>query len=170
MHLKSVNRSFELGFPCRSSPASCSLFKSENTLSFGSLFRLVVTLQRHHSERCHSVSSAKSTRFVQVVHYDVTYVPCFMYLTPSGTAMAKTGVPHSKTHVLDGLQKVMSGAHPECKLARRRLAEKVRKRQQAVYERAKAAWEAQGRKRKEQENSEKGSEATLGNVPKLEGP
>lgn len=130
----------------------------------------MVTLQRHHSERCHSVSFAKFTRFVQVVHYDVTYVPCFMYLTPSGTAMARTGVPHSKTHVLDGLQKVMSGAHPECKLARRRLAEKVRKRQQAVYERAKAAWEAQGRKRKEQENSEKGSEATLGNVPKLEGP
>jgi hypothetical protein len=146
-------------------------FPNQKSSPFSSLaFRLVATLERHHSEGCHSISFAKYAHFVQVVHYDVTYVPCFMYLTPSGMAMAKTGAPHSKTHVLDGLQKVMSGAHPECKLARRRLAEKVRKRQQAVYERAKAAWEAQGRKRKEQENGEKGVEAALGSVAKLEGP
>lgn len=66
-----------------------------------------------------------------------------MYLTPSGMAMAKTGAPLSKSHVLDGLQKVMSGAHPECKLARQKLAEKVRTRQKEAYAKAKAEWEAQ---------------------------
>lgn len=79
-----------------------------------------------------------------------------MYLTPAGTAMAKTGAPLSKTHVLDGLQKVMSGAHPECKLARRRLEEKVRMRQREAYAKARAEWEAQ-RKEAEKEASSEGA-------------
>eukprot|EP00252_Welwitschia_mirabilis_P019523 TRINITY_DN4533_c0_g2_i2.p1 TRINITY_DN4533_c0_g2~~TRINITY_DN4533_c0_g2_i2.p1 ORF type:complete len:216 (+),score=29.12 TRINITY_DN4533_c0_g2_i2:78-725(+) len=39
----------------------------------------------------------------EVIHYDIKYVPCFVLLDKCGTALAKTGTPVSRLHVLTGL-------------------------------------------------------------------
>ncbi|GAQ86438.1 Thioredoxin superfamily protein [Klebsormidium nitens] len=140
----------------RKKHASLVMFYSKNCQLCKSMTPMVNDMARKESwwlDVCY-VDVDNQSWMPEVVHYDVSYVPCFMYLTPSGMAMAKTGAPLSKTHVLDGLQKVMSGAHPECKLARRRLEEKVRMRQREAYAKARADWEAQKKESEKEGTSE----------------
>ncbi|KAK8923659.1 hypothetical protein KSP39_PZI019676 [Platanthera zijinensis] len=40
---------------------------------------------------------------MQLLHYDIKYVPCFVLLDKRGRALAKTGVPISRSHVVAGL-------------------------------------------------------------------
>ncbi|TKY51874.1 Thiol:disulfide interchange protein TxlA-like [Spatholobus suberectus] len=39
----------------------------------------------------------------ELLNYDVSYVPCFVLLDNNGKALAKTGVPNSRLHVIAGL-------------------------------------------------------------------
>lgn len=54
--------------------------------------------------------------WVQVLLYDITYVPCFVLLDSQGNALAKTGVPHSRLHVLRGLSYMLESMRPIKKL------------------------------------------------------
>lgn len=49
---------------------------------------------------------------LQVVQYEINYVPCFVLLDSHGTALAKTGVPYSRSHVLKGLSYLLESMRP----------------------------------------------------------
>lgn len=44
--------------------------------------------------------------------YEINYVPCFVLLDSQGRALAKTGVPHSRAHVLQGLAYMLESMRP----------------------------------------------------------
>ncbi|KAF0894785.1 hypothetical protein E2562_003669 [Oryza meyeriana var. granulata] len=44
----------------------------------------------------------------ELLHYDVRYVPCFVLLDKNGRALAKTGVPTSRQHVVAGLHHLLN--------------------------------------------------------------
>lgn len=48
----------------------------------------------------------------EVLHYDIKYVPCFVLLDTYGTALAKTGTPVSRSHVLTGLSYLLESMEP----------------------------------------------------------
>jgi hypothetical protein len=43
----------------------------------------------------------------ELLHYDIRYVPCFVLLDQKGRALAKTGVPSSRLHVIAGLSHLL---------------------------------------------------------------
>ena len=49
---------------------------------------------------------------MQLLHYDITYVPCFVLLDKKGRALAKTGVPSSRLHVIAGLSHLLKMKRP----------------------------------------------------------
>ena len=48
----------------------------------------------------------------ELLHYDVRYVPCFVLLDKNGRALAKTGVPTSRQHVIAGLHHLLNMKQP----------------------------------------------------------
>lgn len=50
--------------------------------------------------------------FMQLLHYDIKYVPCFVMLDKHGRALAKTGVPTSRMHVVAGLSHLLQLKRP----------------------------------------------------------
>ncbi|KAG0487283.1 hypothetical protein HPP92_009378 [Vanilla planifolia] len=48
----------------------------------------------------------------QLLHYDIKYVPCFVLLDKHGRALAKTGTPISRMHVVAGLFHLLKLKHP----------------------------------------------------------
>ncbi|KAJ1409427.1 Thioredoxin-like superfamily [Sesbania bispinosa] len=51
----------------------------------------------------------------ELLNYDVRYVPCFVLLDNKGRALAKTGVPSSRLHVIAGLSHLLKMKRPEQK-------------------------------------------------------
>ncbi|KAI3758985.1 hypothetical protein L6452_06558 [Arctium lappa] len=43
----------------------------------------------------------------ELLHYDIKYVPCFVLLDKHGRALAKTGVPNSRLHVVAGVSHLL---------------------------------------------------------------
>ncbi|KAL6295813.1 hypothetical protein ACE6H2_003955 [Prunus campanulata] len=50
----------------------------------------------------------------ELLHYDVRYVPCFVLVDKKGRALAKTGIPSSRLHVIAGLSHLLKMKCP-CK-------------------------------------------------------
>lgn len=50
--------------------------------------------------------------FMQLLHYDITYVPCFVLLDKHGKALAKTAVPISRNHVIAGVSHLLKLKRP----------------------------------------------------------
>ncbi|KAI5079161.1 hypothetical protein GOP47_0006832 [Adiantum capillus-veneris] len=48
----------------------------------------------------------------EVLLYDINYVPCFVLLDSTGTALDKTGTPFSRLHVLTGLSYLLESMRP----------------------------------------------------------
>ncbi|XP_031401556.1 uncharacterized protein LOC116211349 [Punica granatum] len=48
----------------------------------------------------------------ELLHYDIRYVPCFVILDKQGRALAKTGVPTSRLHVIAGLSHLLRLKRP----------------------------------------------------------
>ncbi|MCO5576175.1 hypothetical protein L7F22_029983 [Adiantum nelumboides] len=48
----------------------------------------------------------------EVLLYDINYVPCFVLLDSTGTALSKTGTPFSRLHVLTGLSYLLESLRP----------------------------------------------------------
>ncbi|PIA56157.1 hypothetical protein AQUCO_00700482v1 [Aquilegia coerulea] len=49
----------------------------------------------------------------ELLHYDIRYVPCFVLLDKHGRALAKTGVPSSRLHVVAGLSHLIKMKKPQ---------------------------------------------------------
>ncbi|KAJ9567424.1 hypothetical protein OSB04_003390 [Centaurea solstitialis] len=48
----------------------------------------------------------------ELLHYDIKYVPCFVLLDEHGRALAKTGVPNSRLHVVAGVSHLLKIKRP----------------------------------------------------------
>ncbi|KAK9066719.1 hypothetical protein SSX86_014042 [Deinandra increscens subsp. villosa] len=48
----------------------------------------------------------------ELLHYDIKYVPCFVLLDKHGNALAKTGVPNSRLHVVAGVSHLLKLRRP----------------------------------------------------------
>ncbi|GAV69024.1 Thioredoxin domain-containing protein [Cephalotus follicularis] len=48
----------------------------------------------------------------ELLYYDIKYVPCFVLLDKYGRAVAKTGVPSSRLHVVAGLSHLLKMKRP----------------------------------------------------------
>ncbi|KAI3726701.1 hypothetical protein L1987_66501 [Smallanthus sonchifolius] len=48
----------------------------------------------------------------ELLHYDIKYVPCFVLLDKHGNALAKTGVPNSRLHVVAGVSHLLKLMRP----------------------------------------------------------
>ncbi|KAH9624628.1 hypothetical protein KSS87_000783 [Heliosperma pusillum] len=49
----------------------------------------------------------------ELLHYDIKYVPCFVILDKQGRALGKTGVPHSRLHVVAGVSHLLKLKRPQ---------------------------------------------------------
>lgn len=49
----------------------------------------------------------------ELLHYDIKYVPCFVILDKHGNALAKTGVPSSRLHVVAGVSHLLKTRRPK---------------------------------------------------------
>ncbi|XP_003577400.1 uncharacterized protein LOC100821647 [Brachypodium distachyon] len=59
------------------------------------------------------LADAEDDRWLpELLHYDVRYVPCFVLLDKNGRALAKTGVPTSRQHVIAGLHHLLNMKQP----------------------------------------------------------
>ncbi|KAG9440712.1 hypothetical protein H6P81_020877 [Aristolochia fimbriata] len=74
-----------------------------------SLLDLVTELESRNAEWLNIVlADAENEKwFPELLHYDIKYVPCFILLDKSGRALAKTGVPSSRLHVVAGLNHLL---------------------------------------------------------------
>ncbi|XP_030950349.1 uncharacterized protein LOC115974234 isoform X1 [Quercus lobata] len=48
----------------------------------------------------------------ELLHYDIKYVPCFVLLDQKGRALAKSGVPSSRLHVIAGVSHLLKIKRP----------------------------------------------------------
>ncbi|XP_047972638.1 thiol:disulfide interchange protein TxlA homolog isoform X1 [Salvia hispanica] len=48
----------------------------------------------------------------ELLHYDIKYVPCFVLVDKHGNALAKTGVPNSRLHVVAGVSHLLKMRRP----------------------------------------------------------
>ncbi|TKW01436.1 hypothetical protein SEVIR_8G180300v4 [Setaria viridis] len=59
------------------------------------------------------LADAEDDRWMpELLHYDIRYVPCFVLLDKHGRALAKTGVPTSRQHVIAGLHHLLKIEQP----------------------------------------------------------
>ncbi|WVZ50808.1 hypothetical protein U9M48_002030 [Paspalum notatum var. saurae] len=59
------------------------------------------------------LADAEDDRWLpELLHYDIRYVPCFVLLDKHGRALAKTGVPTSRQHVIAGLHHLLTMQQP----------------------------------------------------------
>lgn len=49
----------------------------------------------------------------ELLNYDVSYVPCFVLIDNKGRALAKSGVPNSRLHVIAGLSHLLKMKRPQ---------------------------------------------------------
>ncbi|KAK9271086.1 hypothetical protein L1049_026675 [Liquidambar formosana] len=70
-----------------------------------SLLDFVLEVEGRNSEWLNIVmADAENEKWLpELLHYDIRYVPCFILLDKYGRAIAKTGVPSSRLHVIAGL-------------------------------------------------------------------
>ncbi|KAK8466802.1 hypothetical protein PHAVU_008G161700 [Phaseolus vulgaris] len=87
------------------------------------------TLVEFYSTKCRLCNSllkfvseveTRNSHWVNIVmadllNYDVSYVPCFVLLDNNGKALAKTGVPSSRLHVIAGLSHLLKMKRPQPK-------------------------------------------------------
>lgn len=79
-----------------------------------SLAKVVMEVEARNAEWLNIVMVDVENRawLPEVLHYDIKYVPCFVLLDTYGTALAKTGTPASRSHVLTGLSYLLESMQP----------------------------------------------------------
>ncbi|CAL9092488.1 unnamed protein product [Musa textilis] len=80
-----------------------------------SLLDLVLRLEARNSDWVSFVlADAENDMWLpELLHYDIKYVPCFVLLDKHGRALAKTGVPTSRLHVIAGLSHLLKLKQPQ---------------------------------------------------------
>nr|CAD1822510.1 unnamed protein product [Ananas comosus var. bracteatus] len=79
-----------------------------------SLLDLVLDVESRNSDWVSFVlADAENEMWLpELLHYDIKYVPCFVLLDKRGRALAKTGVPTSRLHVIAGLSHLLNLRRP----------------------------------------------------------
>ncbi|CAO2151339.1 unnamed protein product [Urochloa humidicola] len=96
------------------SPATVLEFYSPRCRLCASLQGLVRELEEQAGGSAGFVlADAEDDRWLpELLHYDIRYVPCFVLLDKHGRALAKTGVPTSRQHVITGLHHLLKMERP----------------------------------------------------------
>ncbi|XP_020590683.1 uncharacterized protein LOC110031687 [Phalaenopsis equestris] len=95
-------------------PATVIEFYSPKCRLCNSLLDLVLELEARNSDWVSFVlADAENERWLpELIHYDIKYIPCFVLLDKDGRALAKTGVPSSRMHVIAGLSHLLKLKQP----------------------------------------------------------
>ncbi|KAG6749151.1 thioredoxin-like protein HCF164 [Populus alba x Populus x berolinensis] len=74
-----------------------------------SLLNFVLEVEGRNSSWLNVVmADAENDKWLpELLHYDIKYVPCFVLLDQNGRALAKTGIPSSRLHVVAGLSHLL---------------------------------------------------------------
>ncbi|XP_011624982.1 uncharacterized protein LOC18438295 [Amborella trichopoda] len=74
-----------------------------------SLLNLVLEMENRNGDWLSIVmADAENEKWLpELLHFDIKYVPCFVLLDKYGTAIAKTGVPTSRLHVVAGFSHLL---------------------------------------------------------------
>ncbi|KAL8058851.1 hypothetical protein ABFX02_03G048000 [Erythranthe guttata] len=74
-----------------------------------SLLPFVIEIENRNSDWLNIVmADAENDHWLpELLHYDVKYVPCFVLIDKYGNALAKTGVPNSRLHVIAGVSHLL---------------------------------------------------------------
>ncbi|KAL9254655.1 Thiol:disulfide interchange protein TxlA-like protein [Drosera capensis] len=80
----------------------------------GSLAGFVAEVERRNEDWLSvvMVDAGNEMWLPELLHYDITYVPCFVILDKHGRALAKTGVPTSRLHVVAGVSHLLKLKRP----------------------------------------------------------
>ncbi|GMJ02639.1 hypothetical protein like AT5G06430 [Hibiscus trionum] len=81
-----------------------------------SLLKFVMEVENRNSDWLNIVlADAENEKWLpELLHYDIKYVPCFVMLDKNGWALAKTGIPSSRLHVVAGLSHLLKMKRPAC--------------------------------------------------------
>lgn len=79
-----------------------------------SLEKFVLEMENRNSEWLNIVmANAENDKWLpELLHYDIRYVPCFVMLDKQGRALAKTGIPNSRLHVVAGVSHLLKMKRP----------------------------------------------------------
>ncbi|CAI5507534.1 unnamed protein product [Closterium sp. Naga37s-1] len=79
-----------------------------------SLSQLTAELARRNADWLNVVpADVENSRWLpEVGHYSIKYVPCYVLLDARGRALAKTGEPYSRKHVVKGLAYLVESIRP----------------------------------------------------------
>lgn len=79
-----------------------------------SLLNFVMEVESRNSDWLNIVmADAENDKWLpEILHYDIKYVPCFVLLDKYGRALAKTGVPSSRLHVVAGVSHLVKMKRP----------------------------------------------------------
>ncbi|ESQ40569.1 hypothetical protein EUTSA_v10014748mg [Eutrema salsugineum] len=79
-----------------------------------SLLNFVLEVEKRNSNWLSiTMADAENEKwFPELLHYDIKYVPCFVLLDKNGQALAKTGVPSSRAHVIAGISHLLKMKRP----------------------------------------------------------
>lgn len=79
-----------------------------------SLLNFVMEVEARNSDWLNVVmADAENQQWLpELLHYDIRYVPCFVLLDKHGRALAKTGVPTSRMHVVAGFSHLIKLKRP----------------------------------------------------------
>ncbi|CAK9312604.1 unnamed protein product [Citrullus colocynthis] len=80
-----------------------------------SLLNFVMEMEARNSNWLSIVmADAENDKWLpELLHYDIRYVPCFVLLDKHGKALAKTGIPSSRLHVIAGLSHLLKLKAPK---------------------------------------------------------
>ncbi|KAH7567366.1 hypothetical protein ACOSP7_010782 [Xanthoceras sorbifolium] len=89
-------------------------FYSPKCTLCNSLFSIVTEVEGRNSDWLNIVmADAENEKWLpELLHYDINYVPCFVLLDKNGKALAKTGIPSSRLHVVAGLSHLLKMKRP----------------------------------------------------------
>ncbi|KAL8166046.1 hypothetical protein V2J09_007545 [Rumex salicifolius] len=90
-------------------------FYSPNCTLCNSLVNFVQEVENRNSDWLHiAMADAENDKWLpELLHYDIKYVPCFVILDKHGRALAKTGIPSSRLHVVAGLSHLLKLKRPQ---------------------------------------------------------
>ncbi|KAF5195739.1 Thiol:disulfide interchange protein TxlA-like protein [Thalictrum thalictroides] len=80
-----------------------------------SLLNFTMEMEKRNSDWLSIVmADAENEQWLpELLHYDIRYVPCFVLLDKQGRALAKTGIPSSRMHVVAGLSHLIKMKRPQ---------------------------------------------------------
>ncbi|KAJ8762406.1 hypothetical protein K2173_007566 [Erythroxylum novogranatense] len=89
-------------------------FYSPKCMLCNSLLNFVLEVETRNSSWLNIVmADAENEMWLpELLHYDIKYVPCFVLLDKDGRALAKTGVPSSRLHVVAGVSHLLKMKRP----------------------------------------------------------